>query len=81
MIIKKRPIVTWLLNPSDSKAAYNIVLANVSTLINRDLLFSYLEHLNNVRIQRPNWGLPELVMPSFEKVMEKSSESFNASSG
>lgn len=45
------------------------------------LHFAYLHngmnHLARVRENyNPNWGLPELLMPSFEKVMEKSAKSF-----
>ena len=35
-----------------------------------------LEWLSNIRSHNPEWGLPELLMPSFEKVMEKSAKSF-----
>lgn len=77
MIIKERPIITWLLNPKDTKAAKNIILPNVSIPFNRDLLFSYLGHLNDIRLQCPEWGLPEMVMPSFADIMFKSHKSFD----
>ena len=32
--------------------------------------------LADVRKTQPNWGLPELLMPSFEEVMKKSAKSF-----
>lgn len=35
-----------------------------------------LKFLNRVREDKPDWGLPELLMPSFQKVMEKSAKSF-----
>lgn len=76
MIIKERPLITWLLNPTETMAANDIVVPNVSVPINRELLFSYLEQLNNIRSQCPDWGLPELVMPSFEDIMLKSHKSF-----
>lgn len=76
MIIKERPIITWLLNPNDTKAANNITIAPVSIPINRDILFSHLGQLNNLRAENLNWGLPELVMSSFEDVMIKSHSSF-----
>lgn len=76
MIIKKRPIITWLLNPDEDKATYNITIPNVSIPINQGLLYSYLEHLRQIRAEKPDWGLPELVMPSFEDVMRKSERSF-----
>lgn len=77
MIIRERPIITWLLNPKDTKTAKNIMLPNVSIPINRNLLFSYLGHLNDIRLQCPDWGLPEMVMPSFSDIMFKSQKSFD----
>lgn len=76
MIIKERPIITWLLNPNDTKAANNITISPVSIPINRDILFSQLVQLNNIRVKGLDWGLPELMMPSFEAVMVKSHSSF-----
>ncbi|WP_302302880.1 hypothetical protein [Paraprevotella xylaniphila] len=38
--------------------------------------FKGREFLSDVRNTKPDWGLPELIMPSFEKVMEKSAKSF-----
>lgn len=76
MIIKKRPIITWLLNPDGDKSAYNIAVPNVSIPINQGLLYSDLERLSQIRAKKPNWGLPELVMPSFEDIMRKSERSF-----
>lgn len=35
-----------------------------------------MNHLAKVRQNNPDWGLPELLMPSFEKMMEKSAKSF-----
>ena len=76
MVIKERPIITWLLNPNNKTAISNIVISKVSDPLNHGLLLSYLEHLASIRDQQPNWGLPELVMPSFEEVMKKSERSF-----
>ena len=76
MVIKERPVITWLLNPKNNKAASNIIISQVSNPLNHNLLTSYLKHLAEIRIYKPNWGLPELVMPSFEEVMKKSEQSF-----
>ncbi|MDE7463213.1 MAG: hypothetical protein K2M88_08650 [Muribaculaceae bacterium] len=76
MVIKERPIITWLLNPNNKTAISNIVISQVSNPLNHGLLLSYLENLASIREQQPNWGLPELVMPSFEEVMKKSERSF-----
>lgn len=35
-----------------------------------------LKFLSDVRQTQPDWGLPELLMPSFEEVMKKSAKSF-----
>lgn len=77
MIIKERPIITWLLNPNDTQIANHVVVANASISINYDLLLSYLEQLKIIRAKKPNWGLPELVMQSFVDVMYKSHNSFD----
>lgn len=49
-------------------------------MTNNRIHFKYLfkgrEFLSDVRNTKPDWGLPELIMPSFEKVMEKSAKSF-----
>lgn len=76
MIIKKRPIITWLLNPEDAKSVFDIQISNVANPINHGLLYSDLMLLRQIRDDRPDWGLPELIMPSFAKVMEKSERSF-----
>jgi len=36
-----------------------------------------MRHLAQVREMNPDWGLPELLMPSFKKVMGKSEKSFS----
>ena len=76
MVIKERPIITWLLNPDNKSAISDIVISQVSNPLNHGLLLSYLENLASIREHKPNWGLPELVMPSFEEVMRKSERSF-----
>lgn len=76
MLIKKRPIITWLLDPDSNKLPDGILLARSANPINHQLLNLHLEELNNIRIQEPEWGLPELLMPSFEEVMKKSAPSF-----
>ena len=49
------------------------MLANVQHF---GYLSNGLQFLSEVRDTRPEWGLPELLMPSFEKVMAKSAKSF-----
>ncbi len=52
------------------------MLSSVSNPINKEYLNNCLVELDNIRIQKPNWGLPELLMPSFEEIMKKSAQSF-----
>ena len=77
MLIKERPIITWLLNPDMKLAPKNLVIAPVSHSINQSILGNSLIELDNIRKQAPDWGLPELLMPSFEDVMYKSHQSFD----
>lgn len=76
MIIKERAIITWLLNPESEEEPDNLVKARLSTPANEQALNDELIYLNEIRKQKPDFGLPELVMPSFEKVMEKSAPAF-----
>lgn len=77
MLIKERPIITWLLSSHDSQPPTNIVLSNVSIPVNYGLLNSDFARLSQIRLQRLQWGLPELLMPSFEEVMRNSQRSFD----
>ena len=76
MIIKERPIITWLLNPDGLDENKNLVKAKLSNKANEDALNEELVYLNEIRKVKPNFGLPELVMPSFERIMEKSAPAF-----
>lgn len=77
MLIKERPIITWLLNPDMKLAPKNLVIAPVSHSINQSILGNNLSELDNIRMQSPDWGFPELLMPSFVEVMHKSHPSFD----
>lgn len=76
MIIRKQPIISWLL---DEKYVVDEKMLGIPMLNNKEH-FGYLcngfIHLDEVRKTKPNWGLPELIMPSFEKVMSKSAKAF-----
>lgn len=76
MIIKKRPIITWLLNPDTSGFQEGLTFAAPQNRENYEILNEELKHLKEIRAMKPKWGLPELVMPSFERVMEKSAPTF-----
>lgn len=77
MLIKERSIITWLLNPDMKQTPANLVIAPVSHSVNQSILGNNLIELDNIRKQAPDWGLPELLMPSFEEVMYKSHQSFD----
>ena len=76
MIIKKRPIITWLLNPDTPGFQEGLTFAAPQNKVNYEILNDELKHLKEIRAMNPKWGLPELVMPSFERVMEKSAPAF-----
>lgn len=76
MLIKKRPVITWLLHPDTLKSPNGIMLSGVANPVNYQILNGQLAELDKIRLQKPTWGLPELLMPSFEEVMYKSHRSF-----
>ena len=76
MIIKKRPVITWLLNPDTQGFQEGLTFASPKNLVNYEILNAELKHLKDIREMKPKWGLPVLVMPSFERVMEKSAPAF-----
>ena len=77
MLIKERSISTWLLHPDLKQAPENLVIAPVSNPINQSILLHSFIELDKIRKQTPEWGLPELLMPSFGEVMYKSHRSFD----
>lgn len=70
MIINKRPIITWLLDNSSDAIPADVVVSPTFVNDNAKYLYERLNALAEIKKLKPNWGLPELVMPSFEKVME-----------
>lgn len=76
MIIRKQPIISWLLNSNNTADKENLTIPMLDNREHFEYLYNGMRHLADVRDTLPGWGLPELVMPSFEKVMEKSAKSF-----
>lgn len=76
MIIKERSIITWLLDAKMEQAPVDLLIAPTSLQINTAILGNNFMLLDDIRKQAPDWGLPELLMPSFEEVMYKSHRSF-----
>jgi hypothetical protein len=75
MIIKKQPVISWLLD-DDYVADENLGIPELKNKEHMMYLFNGLFHLDEIRKTKPNWGLPELIIPSFEKVMSKSAKAF-----
>ena len=76
MIIKKQPVISWLLNDDYVVDETLLGVPGIKNINHYLYLYNGLTHLTEVRETKPNWGLPELVMPSFEKVMTKSAKAF-----
>ena len=77
MILKKRPIITWLLDKNIQGYHRGIELEIPQNPENFGILNNELLSLFNLRNDNFKWGLPEMVMPSFEKVMNKSYHTFD----
>lgn len=76
MIIRKRPIISWLLNANDTEHDYKFGVPMLDNKLHFGYLHNGLQFLADIREDQPDWGLPELLMPSFEEVMKKSAKSF-----
>lgn len=75
MIIKKQPVISWLLD-DDYVLDEKLGVPELKNKEHMMYLFNGLFHLDEIRKTKPDWGLPELIMPSFEKVMSKSAKAF-----
>ena len=84
MVISKQHIITFLLDKNSEAYLNEITIPQTSNQEHRAYLLNGLKHLYSIQkpqefsytFQSPNWDLPELLMPSFEKAMVKSAESF-----
>lgn len=76
MIIRKQPIISWLLNEDYVVDEKTLGVPRVKNLEHFMYLCNGFTHLDKIRKEKPNWGLPELLMPSFEEVMKKSAKKF-----
>lgn len=75
MVIKKQAVISWLLD----NTFRDIAKLGVPATPNQNhyvYLSNGLNHLAEIRKSEPEWGLPELLMPSFENVMHKSAKGF-----
>lgn len=79
MKIKKQPIISWLLDDNyKPNKDFEITVPLISNTTHVGYLSNGIKWLDEIRQNKPNFGLPELLMPSFEKVMQKSAKSFYA---
>lgn len=76
MKIQKQAIISWLLNEKDLAAAFKITFPNTRNEEYNAFFQMACDKLNLANSKSLNWGLPEVVMPSFYKMMAKSSKSF-----
>ena len=76
MIIRKQPVISWLLNDDYVVDERTLGVPGVKNIEHFMYLYNGFTHLAEARKTKPNWGLPELIMPSFEKVMSKSARAF-----
>ena len=76
MIIRKQPVISWLLNEDYVVDERTLGVPGVKNIEHFMYLYNGFIHLAEARETKPNWGLPELIMPSFEKVMSKSAKAF-----
>lgn len=76
MVIRKQHIITWLLDKTYTFNPNKIAICQMGYPLHTEYLCDAMSRIVDIREQSPNWGLPELLMPSFEQAMQKSAKSF-----
>ena len=76
MVIKKQPVISWLLGDNPQDFIGKLGIAGTPNPTHFGYLSNGFNSLVEVQQNNPDWGLPELVMPSFEEIMKKSAKSF-----
>lgn len=76
MIIRKQPVISWLLEDREMLEKGLVGLPLLDNKLHYAYLHNGLLYLRDVLEHNPEWGLPELLMPSFEEVMRRSAKSF-----
>lgn len=76
MVIRKQHIITWLLDKTYTFNPNKIAICQMGYPLHTKYLCDAMSRIVDIREQSPNWGLPELLMPSFEQAMQKSAKSF-----
>ena len=73
MIIKKQPVISWLLEDVYSpKNFINVKIPPLNNLLHYKYLSDGLKTLGQFRNSQPDFDIPEFIMPSFEEAMWKS---------
>ena len=72
MVIRRQPVISWLLEKNYFFDPTKISILRVENIIHQEYLLNGMRHLAQVREMNP-----ELLMPSFKKVMGKSEKSFS----
>lgn len=76
MVIKKQPVISWLLTDNVKDFIGKLRICESDFHENNMYLLQAYHNLAKVRAAKPDWGIPELVMPSFEKAMKKGEPAF-----
>lgn len=76
MVIRKQPVISWLLDKGYTFNPNKIAICQMGYPLHAEYLCNAMGRIVEIREQSPNWGLPELLMPSFERAMQKSAKSF-----
>lgn len=76
MVIRKQSIISWLLAPTYTFNPNKIAICQMEDPLHAEYLCNATNWIVDIREQSPDWGLPELLMPSFERAMQKSAKSF-----
>lgn len=72
MIIRKRPIISWLLDTSKIYETMKFGVPLIDNKEHHDYLWSGIDHLMDVsRTYKPNWGIPEIIMSSLVRLWRR----------
>lgn len=74
MVIRKQPVISWLL---DTDLVFNpnrLTVCQMWYPLHAEYLCNAMGRIVEIREQNPNWGLPELLMSSFERAMQNSAK-------
>lgn len=77
MIIRKQPIISLLLDDTNSKSSkFDCTPPPIMNFVHREYLNQGIEQLSYIKTQIPNWGLPEYPSEKFKDAINKSAKSF-----